>query len=373
MIISEGSQGFFKKERLIGNNVLWCWKSLLTGKSYMSIYFSSMLVTIPAILQIYLILNVKVYSEGVKIFLIILTLIFSIIVICFVFFSGCSDPGILKRRVDYSIRRKFELDEKTDYKINTRGVILKYTICYTCNLIRPPRTSHCAECDNCTERFDHHCIWIGTCVGKRNYKNFIYFLITLNLTAIINLIVSLICLVDEVVGYMDFKDSLSNFNYNTNNSNTDNSSNTGNVIRILQDLNSTNTNPLFSNSTGEDVSDKENDFRLNIGLASTIILFTFGFVIGFLGKLLIDHLILASNNTTFYEDLKKKFYGPFGNPFTKGSFLANLSYLLCRKTPKSSLDLTRIYYNPFNNEGVFISNNHSENRVEDPDVIGKTY
>jgi hypothetical protein len=363
MMNSEGSQGFFKKERLIGNNVLWCWKTLLTGKSYMSIYFSSMLVTIPAILQIYLILNVKIYTEGEKIFLVILTLIFSLIVILYVFFSGCSDPGIIKRRVDYNIRRKFEIDEKTDFKINTKGIILKYTICYTCNIIRPPRTSHCAECDNCTERFDHHCIWIGTCVGKRNYKNFLYFLITLNLTAILNLVVSLICLIDEVTGYIDYKASLSNYNHNS----------TENIIRILQDLNSTNTNPLFSNSTGEDISGKENDYKLNIGLASTIILFTFGFVIGFLGKLLLDHIILASKNTTFYEDLKKKFYSPYGNPFDKGSIFSNLSLLLCRKTPKSPLDLNRIHYNPFTTEGVFISNNQSCNRVDDPDIIGKTY
>jgi hypothetical protein len=280
-----------------------------------------------------------------------------------VFFSGCVDPGILKRRVDYNIRRKFEIDEKTDFRINTRGVILKYTICYTCNLVRPPRTSHCAECDNCTERFDHHCIWIGTCVGKRNYKSFLFFLVTLNITAILNLVVSLICLVDEVTNYIDFKDSLSY--YNDNNTNT--------TVRYLQNLNSINTNPLFSNNTGEDVSERENKYKLNIGLASAIILFTVGFVIGFLGKLLIDHLILASKNTTFYENLKKKFYGPYGNPYSKGSFVSNICFILCRKTPKSPLDLKRIHYNPFNNEGGLISNNHSENRGEDPDIIGKTY
>ena len=60
-----------------------------------------------------------------------------------------------------------------------KGHLLNINKCQSCYVLRPPRTSHCSECDNCVERFDHHCDWIGTCVGKRNHKFFYFFLFLL--------------------------------------------------------------------------------------------------------------------------------------------------------------------------------------------------
>ena len=49
--------------------------------------------------------------------------------------------------------------------------------CKTCNIMRPSKASHCVICDNCIMELDHHCFYISNCVGARNRKYFILFLI----------------------------------------------------------------------------------------------------------------------------------------------------------------------------------------------------
>lgn len=55
----------------------------------------------------------------------------------------------------------------------------------TCNIYKPPRASHCDICGVCIEKMDHHCPWLGTCIGKRNYKEFYLFLLSLFIEIII--------------------------------------------------------------------------------------------------------------------------------------------------------------------------------------------
>jgi palmitoyltransferase ZDHHC9/14/18 len=48
--------------------------------------------------------------------------------------------------------------------------------CETCRIYRPPRSSHCRICDNCVDLIDHHCIYLNTCIARRNYVPFWAFL-----------------------------------------------------------------------------------------------------------------------------------------------------------------------------------------------------
>ncbi|KAG5637705.1 hypothetical protein H0H81_003561 [Sphagnurus paluster] len=42
-------------------------------------------------------------------------------------------------------------------------------------IVKPYRTHHCRTCGTCVLKYDHHCPWIGQCVGARNQKFFLNF------------------------------------------------------------------------------------------------------------------------------------------------------------------------------------------------------
>ena len=73
----------------------------------------------------------------------------------------------------------------------TKAHSIKLKYWYTCEIYRPPRSSHCGTWDACIERIDHHCPYLGTCIGKRNYKYFFMFINLLSLLIVISVLLSM--------------------------------------------------------------------------------------------------------------------------------------------------------------------------------------
>ena len=178
-------------------------------------------------------------------------------------------------------------DRKNDVKaksirIRQLGYITQYKICDTCFLIRPLRSNHCNSCNNCVYRFDHHCPWIGTCVGSRNYPIFFFFLIILNLSQIFTIVVCIIHISLKAKENTDKKESIAQ--------------------------------SIFS---------------------LYIIIYIFITMI-FTTELLIFHIRLVKNNITTKEELKFYFKNPFGNPFQR-DISKNFKNVLFPKKAKMSL------------------------------------
>ena len=106
-------------------------------------------------------------SSAIPIIILVVYLITAILLII----AACCDPGIILR---FPLKNNI-IEDKKERRIFQLGYIKKYKYCSTCLIMRPNRSTHCGDCNNCVEKFDHHCPWIGACVGKRNYKFFYFF------------------------------------------------------------------------------------------------------------------------------------------------------------------------------------------------------
>ncbi|XP_064186578.1 palmitoyltransferase ZDHHC14-like isoform X1 [Anguilla rostrata] len=213
--------------------------------------------------------------------------------------TSFSDPGVLPRATPdeaADLERQIDMANgcSSGYRppprtkeviINGQTVKLKY--CFTCKIFRPPRASHCSLCDNCVERFDHHCPWVGNCVGKRNYRFFYMFILSLSFLTvfIFSFVITHVILRSQNSGFLSaLKDSPAS------------------VLEVV------------------------------------VCFFSVWSIVGLSGF----HTYLISSNQTTNEDIKGSWSSKRGkdnyNPYSHGNIFTNCCAALCGPLPPSLID-----------------------------------
>eukprot|EP01064_Diplonema_japonicum_P009370 TRINITY_DN16858_c0_g1_i1.p1 TRINITY_DN16858_c0_g1~~TRINITY_DN16858_c0_g1_i1.p1 ORF type:complete len:367 (+),score=37.76 TRINITY_DN16858_c0_g1_i1:57-1103(+) len=59
---------------------------------------------------------------------------------------------------------------KSGHPVLTEDEMLDLPQCVPCEAYKPFRAHHCRKCNVCVLRYDHHCPWVGQCIGFRNHK-----------------------------------------------------------------------------------------------------------------------------------------------------------------------------------------------------------
>jgi len=110
--------------------------------------------------------------------------------------TALSDPGLLPRcntpppEADGAMSFQSRPPRKQNFVAHGRIVAREY--CDTCRIFRPPLAVHCPLCQNCVRRYDHHCPWVGNCIGARNYRYFVGFLVSASITLVYSLALSIL-------------------------------------------------------------------------------------------------------------------------------------------------------------------------------------
>ncbi|KAL3845397.1 hypothetical protein ACJIZ3_002800 [Penstemon smallii] len=185
-----------------GNNIFFLGGRLIFGPDARSLLATLLLLVVPVIIFCVFVarhLRHKFSSYNAGYAILIVAIIFTIHVLVLLLFTSARDPGILPRNLHppeeelrYETSASMEIGGRQtpslqfprtkEVMVNGFPVRVKY--CDTCMLYRPPRCSHCSICNNCVERFDHHCPWVGQCIGLRNYRYFFCFVSSATLLCI---------------------------------------------------------------------------------------------------------------------------------------------------------------------------------------------
>lgn len=98
----------------------------------------------------------------------------------------------------------------TNFTVKSNG---DYRFCKKCQARKPDRAHHCSTCQRCVLKMDHHCPWLATCIGLKNHKAFLLFLIYTTVFSFYSCAVSGTWVWTEILDNSEYLDTLLPVNF----------------------------------------------------------------------------------------------------------------------------------------------------------------
>nr|XP_022907417.1 palmitoyltransferase ZDHHC18 [Onthophagus taurus] len=288
-----------KWELFSGRNRFYCNGRIMTAPHSGVFLLTVFLITGTSIL--FFIFDCPYLAENVTIFIPIIGAVLFLFTMSALLRTSLTDPGIIPRATQDEaayVEKQIEVTNSANSptyrppprakEVLIKGQTVKLKYCFTCKIFRPPRASHCSLCDNCVDRFDHHCPWVGNCVGRRNYRFFYMFIVSLAFLAVFIFACAIAHLILITKDDKQFLDAV-----------------------------------------------RESPSSLIVGI---VCFFSVWSILGLAGF----HTYLTTSNQTTNEDIKGSFTGKSGqesfNPYSQGNVCLNCFYILCGPVTPSLID-----------------------------------
>ncbi|KAK0728021.1 DHHC palmitoyltransferase-domain-containing protein [Lasiosphaeria miniovina] len=121
-----------------------------------------------------------------------------------------TSPGSTTNEAGYSTLPTHAHPPSTSFTVKSNGEL---RFCKKCQARKPDRAHHCSTCRRCVLKMDHHCPWLATCIGLRNHKAFLLFLIYTTLFSLFAFGASAVWVWVEIMNNTTYVETLMPVNY----------------------------------------------------------------------------------------------------------------------------------------------------------------